>query len=65
MPEMDGYTGAEMHYNLGLCGEAGYPALGQPQTEGRRRRFQGIAGLTWAGHEALGRMRAGGTGPNP
>ena len=65
VPEMDEYTDAEVHYNLGLCGEAGYLALGQPQTTGQRRRFRGIAGLTWAGHEALEKMRAGGTGPNP
>ena len=43
MPEMDEYTDAEVHYNLGLCGEAGYLALGQPQTTGQRRRFQGTS----------------------
>ena len=65
VPEMDEYTGAEVNYNLGLCGEAGYLALGQPQTAGQRRRFPGTSGLTWAGHEALEGMRAGRTVPNP
>ena len=65
VPETDGYTGAEVHYNLGLCQKAGYLVLSQEPTAGHQRRFQGIERLMWAGHEALEKMRAGQTGPNP
>ena len=65
VPEMDEYSETEVHYNLGLCQKAGYLVLIQEPTASHQRRFQGIERLTWAGHEALEKMRAGQTGPNP
>lgn len=57
IPEIDDYSEAEVHYHLGLCEEAGYLVLYQPDFAGAGRRFSGIARLTWNGHEALDKLR--------
>ena len=57
VPEFEGYTEAEVHHHVGLCAEAEYMVLHMPETETPPRRFRGILRLTWAGYEALDRMR--------
>ncbi len=59
IPELDHYSEAEVHYHVGLCHEAEYMVVYLPEVEGPGRRFRGIVRLTWTGHEALDRMRAG------
>ncbi|MDE2785713.1 MAG: DUF2513 domain-containing protein [Chloroflexota bacterium] len=59
VPEFRDYSEAEVHYHLGLCEEAKYLVLYQPETDDPIRRFGGISRLTWAGHETLEAMRAG------
>lgn len=56
VPEFEDYTEAQVHYHLGLCEEAGHLVLYQPGST-EPRRFPGIRRMTWAGHEALERMR--------
>ena len=59
VPEFRDYSEAEVHYHLGLCEEAEYLVLYQPESNNPIRRFGGISRLTWAGHEALDVMRSG------
>ena len=59
VPEFGEYSEAEVHYHLGICEEAGYLVLYQPESNDPIRRFGGISRLTWAGHEALDTIRAG------
>ena len=59
VPEVRDYSEAEVHYHVGLCEEAGYLVLYQPDSNLQGRRFPGIARMTWDGHEALERMRSG------
>ena len=59
VPEFDDYSEAEVHYHLGLCEEAEYLVLHQPEFNDAIRRFGGISRLTWAGHEALDALRSG------
>ena len=59
VPEFDDYGEAEVHYHLGLCEEAKYLVLYQPDSNDQIRRFGGISRLTWAGHEALDAIRSG------
>ena len=58
VPEFREYREAEVRYHLGLCEEAGYLVLYQPETNDPIRRFGGVSRLTWSGHEALNAMRA-------
>lgn len=60
VPELDDYSEAEIHYHLGLCEEAGYLVLPEPDSPGAGRRFPGIVRLTWKGHETLDGLRAKG-----
>ena len=57
IPEFDDYSEAQVHYHLGLCEEAGYLVLYQPDSYGPARRYAGITRLTWAGQEALDALR--------
>ena len=61
VPEFRDYSEAEVQYHLGLCEEAGYLVLYQPDSNDPIRRFGGVSRMTWAGHEALDVMR---TDPN-
>ena len=61
IPEIEGYSEAQVHYHTGLCKEAGYMIVCQPGFDGPGRRFPGIVRLTWAGHETLDNMRTKGT----
>ena len=46
VPEFADYREAEVHYHLGLCEEAGYLVLYQPDTNDPIRRFGGVARMT-------------------
>ena len=59
VPEFRDYSEAEVHYHLGLCEEAKYLVLCQPEFNNEIRRFPGIRRLTWTGHEALAALRSG------
>lgn len=54
VPEIDGYTDVEVQYHVGLCKEAGYLRVAAQVAGGQH---SGIFGLTWAGHDALDRLR--------
>ncbi|MYE07109.1 MAG: DUF2513 domain-containing protein [Chloroflexi bacterium] len=54
-PEIDGYTPRQVHYHVGLCGEAGYLHV---QASSKRGEFF-IQSLTWQGHEELDKHRNG------
>lgn len=57
-PELDEYTEEQVHYHVGLCGEAGYLHIEKATTTGSlvKPRYT-IDSLTWEGHEALERLR--------
>ena len=59
VPEIDGYTEAQVHYHIGLCQQAGYLLAIDPPSVINLRRYGGITSLTWEGQEALDRMRGG------
>ena len=48
IPEIDGHNDEEVYYHVELCIEAGYL---------RGHAQNGIAALTWAGHNALEKLR--------
>ena len=56
-PELPDYTDKEIHYHVGLCGQAGY--LDIRSVSGAEEAFTRytIGNLTWAGHEALDGLR--------
>lgn len=54
-PEIEGYTPRQVHYHVGLCGEAGYLHVRESSTGGEFF----IQSLTWQGHEVLDRHRNG------
>ena len=58
VPDFNDYSEAEVHCHLGLCEEAGYLVLYQPEANDPTRRFGRISRLTWAGHEDLRAIRA-------
>ena len=62
IPEFDSYEEAEVHYHIGLCVEAGYLVSNNPAVKKGQRKFSTIQRLTWAGHEALDRLRKEGCG---
>ena len=48
-PKIDDHTDAEVHYHIGLCGEAGLLHVVEMNGDGHRRYR--IESLTWQGHE--------------
>ena len=58
-PEFEDYTEGQVHYHIGLCEEAGYLVVYQPEVSTQKRRFPSIARMTWSGHEAVDKLRAG------
>ena len=62
VPELEGYTDAEVHYHVGLCVEAGYLVADEPMMRMGLRTYGLIHRLTWAGHEALDALRRNGCG---
>ena len=60
VPEIVGYSSAEIHDHIGLCYQAGFLEKTGPRTtvDGEPGQF-GLKGLTWEGHNALGNLRAG------
>ena len=62
VPEIDGYDDVQVHYHVGLCVDAGYMVAPNPKLMHGKRVFGEIERLTWAGHEALDRLRKEGCG---
>lgn len=50
VPDMPGYSEADVHYNIGLCAEAGYLDEIGARTPWVRRRFATIAGARPGAH---------------
>lgn len=48
-PEIEGYTPEQVHYHVGLCGQAGYLDVQELSKKG----MYTIRSLTWEGHEFL------------
>ena len=59
LPEVDGYSEEQVHYQVGLSVEAGYLVAGAATSTSEGRRFATLERLTWAGHEALDQKRRG------
>ena len=56
-PECSSYSHEIVHYHIGLCREAGYLDIQKISgAEEPYARYE-IGNLTWAGHEALARLR--------
>ncbi|MDE0534346.1 MAG: DUF2513 domain-containing protein [Albidovulum sp.] len=58
MPEFDEYSRSEVEYHVKLCDQAGY--IDYIHGGGKRKAPVSIENLTWAGHDALDRMRKDG-----
>ena len=56
VPEIEGYSAAQVQYHVYLCREAGYIRTPNPVAGSG---YTAISGLTWAGHDALDRLRTG------
>ncbi len=56
-PKCNRYTLEQLHYHIGLCGEAGYFTTTDISFgEEKFKRYE-IGSLTWSGHEALDKLR--------
>ncbi len=61
VPEIPGYSEAEVHDHVALCNEAGYLEVGRPGIYPQGRRFSSIIRLTWRGHDALQELKSNGS----
>ena len=58
-PKCMGFEQEAVHYNIGLCGQAGYLEVrGVGGSEERHKRYV-LRHLTWQGHNALDELRNG------
>ena len=57
---VEGFNAHQVHYHIGLCGEAGYLHVRKTSGQGAPFATYCIDGLTWLGHETLAAMRGAG-----
>lgn len=57
VPRLCGHEPKFAHYHAGLCGQAGYLCVEQISGAGEPYIRYALVSLTWAGHEALARLR--------
>ena len=62
-PELEGYSVEEIHYHIGLCGQAGYIETSNNTFAGMPTPRYKLINLTWKGHEELERLRRDGCVP--
>lgn len=59
-PECSKHSWEELHYHIGLCGEAGFLRVKKVSAADEAHPRYEVGSLTWEGHEALDRLRATG-----
>ena len=58
-PECLGFAREDVHYNIGLCGQAGYLEVRKVSGAEESHERYVLRNLTWQGHETLDRLRGG------
>ena len=56
-PECQQYSWKEVHYHIGLCGQAGYLSICTITGPDEAHPRYEAGNLTWQGHEALDKLR--------
>ena len=58
-PKCPGFQQEDVHYNIGLCGQAGYLEVHVVSGSEERHKRYALRHLTWNGHNALDELRNG------